>query len=165
MNRLKALKTRSSNFWNKVHMGSINRCWIWSGEFSSNLYGCFRFNINNKTYRYTSHRAAYMLANRIEPDRKLHVCHRCDNRSCVNPSHLFLGTAGDNNEDMAIKGRRNECRGESRPTSKLTNEQVTEIKTILSIPDRPTYREIGDRFGVNSGTIYLIDIGRNWSHV
>ncbi|GAF76314.1 unnamed protein product, partial [marine sediment metagenome] len=79
--------------------------------------------------------------------------------------HLFLGTAFDNNEDMAMKGRRKECRGQDRSTAKLTTDQVRTIKVILHQPDRPTYRAIGKQFNVNAGTIYLIHTGRNWSHV
>jgi hypothetical protein len=165
MNKLNALQIRSRDFWNKVCVGSINSCCIWTGEFFPNKYGYFRFSKNGKMYRYIAHRAAYMLSSGTEPDNKLHVCHKCYNQACVNPSHLFLGTAGDNNENMAMKGRRNECRGEDRTTSKLTNKQVREIKAILSHPNHPTYREIGDQFGVNGGTIYLINSGRNWNHV
>ncbi len=165
MNRLTALKSRSNTFWNRVNITSPSECHEWEGEFTPNSYGCFRFMIGGQMYRYTAHRASYMLTNNIEPPRHLYVCHKCDNRSCVNPSHLFLGTAFDNNEDMAMKGRRRECRGENRPTSKLTDNQVRQIKIILKQSNRPTYRIIGKQFGVSAGTIYYIDKGRNWSHV
>ena len=165
MNRLVALKTKSSIFWSRVNIESSDTCWTWNGEFDTGNYGAFRFMVNGKMYRYTAHRASYMLTHDIEPSRQMHVCHTCDNRSCVNPSHLFLGTAFDNNEDMAMKGRRRECRGENRPTSKLTENQVLQIKSILDKQDRPTYKMIGEQFGVNPGTIYLIAKGRNWAHV
>ncbi len=165
MNRLLALKTKKAKFWSNVTVSDKYNCWEWNSEIATNQYGTFRFMIDGKMYRYTAHRAAYMLSYNICPTRDIHVCHKCDNRSCVNPSHLFLGTASDNNEDMAMKGRRNECRGQDRPTSKLTNNQVRQIKFILKNPNRPIYKEIGNKFGVNGGTIYLIHSGRNWKHV
>jgi len=165
IDRLTALKTKQKTFWDNVIIGKNNLCWAWIGRFATNNYGDFSFMIHGMMYRYTAHRAAYMLTNNTNLEPTLYVCHKCDNRSCVNPNHLFLGTAFDNNEDMAIKGRRRECRGENRSTSKLTNNQVLQIKTILSQPNRPTYREIGNKFNVNGGTIYLIHKGRNWKHV
>lgn len=75
-------------------------CWMWVGAMRPNGYG--NFNLGNKTTG--AHRAAWILANGPIPDG-LQVLHRCDVPSCVNPSHLFLGTQEDNMQDMIAKGR------------------------------------------------------------
>jgi len=75
-------------------------CWLWSGATYASGYGAFR----RKGKNYLTHRVAYEQAFGPVPDGML-ICHRCDVRSCCNPSHLFVGTYTDNNRDMGKKGR------------------------------------------------------------
>jgi predicted XRE-type DNA-binding protein len=86
------------------------------------------------------------------------VCHRCDNRSCVNPEHLFLGTSKDNAEDMVIKGR--SCRGNKNARAILTQDDVIAIRRAAG-----TQREIADRFGISRPHVSSILSCRRWSHV
>ena len=78
-----------------------------------------------------AHRVAWVKANGPIPKGML-VCHSCDNPSCINPDHLWLGTPKQNMEDKQRKGRGrytgHDCRGESNPNSRLTQEQVNEIR-------------------------------------
>lgn len=126
-------------FWSKVNVGTANECWPWRAGKNAGGYGRFG---NEK-----AHRVAYRLWNNEEPGA-LFVCHRCDNRACCNPAHLFLGTAADNNEDAKSKGRANAPRGETHPRAKLTSEQVTEIRAST---ERGI--DLAKRYGVATSTI------------
>lgn len=77
-------------------------CWVWVGASNKRGYGKFALDKNN--IYMAAHRAAYVLFNNVEPNT-LMVCHSCDNPSCVNPDHLWLGTAKDNIQDSINKGR------------------------------------------------------------
>lgn len=81
--------------------GSPDECWEWLGTKLKKGYGQIR-GVGEDVWM--AHRLAFFLAYGSLP-RLLMVCHRCDNPSCVNPGHLFLGTAKDNVQDMMVKGR------------------------------------------------------------
>jgi len=88
-------------FWEKARIGSDSECWEWTGEKSESGYG--RFVILRK--HFGAHRLAYEFTHNTPVSPGLFVCHTCDNRPCVNPSHLWLGTHQDNMRDMILKGR------------------------------------------------------------
>lgn len=87
-------------FLSKVRRGASPDCWAWNGARNSAGYGA----LNTDAGVVLAHRLAWALANGEIPDG-MFVCHRCDNPSCTNPSHLFLGTHADNMRDMMEKGR------------------------------------------------------------
>ena len=87
-------------FWNKVNKLGFNDCWNWIGGSRGMGYGAFK--INNKVI--DSHRMSWILKNG-EIEKGLYVLHTCDNRKCINPNHLFLGTHSDNMKDCANKKR------------------------------------------------------------
>lgn len=109
-------------------------CWIWMGAISSKTgYGYWRFGK-------LAHRIMYQVAYG-EFDPRLFVLHRCDTRCCINPSHLFLGTAKDNSADMVSKGRSQ--KGESASGVKLKSEQVVEIRASRGML---TQKEIASKY-------------------
>ena len=79
-------------------------CWIWMSKPEGFGYGQIYINYNGKNTKYRTHRLSYEIFTHQIPVG-MHVLHECDEPSCVNPHHLFLGTQGDNNRDMHKKGR------------------------------------------------------------
>ena len=128
-------------------------CWLWHGLTTDSGYG--RFSIAGKDMR--ANRVAYELYCGAIPDG-LHVCHRCDVRSCVNPDHLFLGTTAENLDDMTKKQRR--AVGEKHGRAKLTQVDVTKIRGFFGLE---SYAQIAKRYGVSRGRISDIAAGKTWA--
>lgn len=116
-------KTTFERWLEKVDMKGPDDCWEWLAAKDSQGYG--QIKSNKKDTR--AHRYAYEhYKNNGHPvPSNLHVCHHCDNRGCVNPSHLFLGTAKDNTQDMIRKGRH---RFPKKP-KKHTDDEVIKIRS------------------------------------
>lgn len=149
--------TIRERFLAKISRDSEKGCWLWQGLVRPDGYGAMRYEGREQG----THRVAWKLfLGRIGP--KQVVCHRCDTRACVNPEHLFLGTALDNAQDMAQKGR--SLRGEKHGSAKLTTLQVSRIKVMLA-EDKMFMSEIAREFGVSQTAIHAIKSGKTWRHV
>lgn len=150
-------KNTVESFWRQVDKESHPPCWSWTGARFPGGYGATRFQDKN----ISAHRLSYTLAFGKIPEG-MYVCHTCDNRSCVNPEHLFLGTHEDNTLDMVAKGR--QAKGEHNAHAKLTDSDVIEIRALFAT-GKYTRTELGKRFHVDISQISNIVEYRQWKHV
>ena len=111
-----------NRFWNKVEKDGPGGCWIWSS--ATNTFGYGKFELDYKMV--SAHRIAYELAKGPIPKGK-YICHTCDNRRCVNPEHLYPGTAFQNAQDRINRGH--QSNGSKR---RLTKTQVVELRLLAS---------------------------------
>jgi hypothetical protein len=133
-----------------------NGCWEWLGGRQSGGYGTFTAYPRRSV---KAHRFAYELAvGPIPPG--LYVCHRCDNRGCVNPAHLFLGTHQDNMDDRTRKGRGWNPSGEANPRAKLTYARADQIRRRRR--EGLKLRELEAEFGLSRATIDRVVAGKAW---
>ncbi len=148
----------ADRFWSKVDKENgpihptLGRCWVWMGATTHNGYG----NVSSTPGRHEAascraHRIAWEFEQGAPPPADQLVLHRCDNRKCVRPAHLFLGTATDNSMDMAKKGR---------TTSPLSEDDARAI--LASTESRDV---LAARYGVARSTIKSIRTGLTWRHL
>ena len=150
------------NFRKKIEI--TESCWIWRGAINKSGYGNIRF----KKKCLMSHRVSWMIY-RGDPKDDICVCHKCDNRLCVNPDHLFLGTKQENSQD-AIKKKRHVFFGFEKArggiynnTNKLTEDEVREIRKLKS--NGMSGLKLAEMFNVANPTIYSICNWKIWKHV
>lgn len=143
-------------FWSFISCPGPKPCWLWKQGGHTFGYGSIQF----RGERHLAHRLAWCLTHGDIPEGK-HVCHKCDTPQCCNPSHLFIGTAKDNQDDCTIKRRR--PRGGTHGMSKLTDEKVREIR-CLHAQGVPLIT-ISKQFGVGSSNLIFIVRRQTWTHV
>lgn len=137
-------------FWS--HVSKTNTCWSWTGYTSRAGYGLY--------HRTTAHRFAW-IATRGTIPTDVNVCHTCDNRRCVNPDHLFLGSQLENMRDCVDKGRMR--RGERHGQSVLTEHHVRSIRKLYE--GRTRKADLARMFGVSFMTITSIVRRKTWAHL
>lgn len=157
----------ATKFWNRVDKsGGPEACWPWTGYRCRRGYG--QVSMGGRVRK--AHRVALEVSGVAVPTNA-EACHRCDNPSCCNPAHLFVGTRSDNMRDMVAKGRAapfdpsigrlaRPLRGSANPASRLTPEQVLRIRGELGAR---SHVAIAADHGVTRGTISQIARGKIWS--
>lgn len=159
-----SVKCDPQKFWSKVDKAP-NACWLWRGAvYPKSGYGLFNV-FSGKWRPTTAHRVSYFLTSGEFP-KSLLVCHTCDNRLCVNPGHLFLGTHKQNTHDCIRKGRFSKqhasllFRGEGNPKAVLSREQVLWVRGCSD-----PISVVAATLGVSESTIRDVRMNRTWKHL
>lgn len=158
----------SERILSKINIDADTGCWDWMGCRFVSGYGQI---INNRK-KLLTHRVSYEQHRGPIP-AGMCVCHTCDNRACINPKHLFLGTNAENVADKVAKGRqavgakitanrRNTgARGTESGNAKLTDADVISIRAANGV----LQRELAARYGVDQSQISNIRAGKRWPHL
>jgi hypothetical protein len=148
-------------FWSKVNVDTKSGCWEWT---AGKTRGYGRIGVNGRMGY--AHRVSWEIHYEEIPEG-MFVCHRCDNPSCVNPDHLFLGTNNDNRQDSMRKGRI--LKGEKHKSSKITREDVARLRkeyAKLNHGDKVNYKiNQAKLLGVSLWTIEDVLYGHTWKHL
>lgn len=145
----------ASHFWSKLSK-TPGGCWLFNGKCELNGYA----RVKHCGRKFLAHRLAYTLAKGEIPNGLL-VCHSCDQRSCCNPEHLFVGSPLDNVADAVSKRRH--AAGERCNHNKVTAEEVKLIRQTWSAAEGAG--PLARRFGISREQVYNIVQRRSWKHV
>lgn len=158
MARWSLADTLQERLFTRIHVDE-NYCWNWTGAKIKSGYGYCRYMVNGKTKKDLAHRWSYInFVGAIE--KGLCVMHTCDNRSCINPSHLKTGSQQENIDDMIKKNRH--TKREQKPNSKLTSFKVIEIRKLFNTK-KYTHEAIAKRYGVTRPLITDIVNNKRWT--
>lgn len=146
--------TLEERFWRGVT--KTETCWLWTGGTVGG-YGIIKNTARKMRY---THRLSWEIHFGPIPEG-MQVCHACDVRNCVNPSHLWLGDAAANTADRDAKGRGNPPRGGRNPFAKLTPAKVLAIRAISG----RSQCDIAAEFGVQQPTVWAVIRRKTWTHV
>jgi hypothetical protein len=151
---LRRTRDVADRLFDKFTVDPETECWNWSGSTVCGGYGQIGMGSRQAgdLRVVNAHIASWLIHfGPIEPG--LFVCHRCDNRRCVNPDHLFLGTKADNSRDMVTKGR--QAVGFRLPQTKLSDEEILAIRGASGV----SQLALAKRFGVSQGYVSMIRRG------
>lgn len=160
-------------FWNKVLKSpDSDMCWCWNGALMPQGYGIFHvgrsWNASPRRVVDYAHRIAWRLTNGPIP-KSMNVLHSCDNRRCVNPRHLRLGTQKENVSDMLSRkrfggGATRGLFGIANPSSKLDDADVVALRACY-LTGRWGYRRLGELFGITPIAVKKIVLRTTWRHI
>ncbi len=135
----------------KIEIDEESGCWVWTaGKIGSGLYPALKVDGSMKR----AHRLSYEHFKGDIPEGYF-VCHHCDNKQCVNPDHLFVGTNSDNMKDMYSKGKGNLNYGLDHPNAKLSDSDITLLRRLYDSGEC-SQTELAKRFGISQSYVCAI---------
>lgn len=135
------------------------QCWIWTWGQDGAGYG----HVWWKGKVWGTHRLSYIVfVGPIPPN--LDCLHHCDDKACIRPNHLYLGTDLDNVNDRIRRGRSKHYVGEAHCSATLTEVEVSHIK-FLALEEQLSLSQIGELYGTTYGNVFMIKKGLSWKHV
>lgn len=153
------IKTSEERMAGKWKYNPVNGCWEWRRNFNIAGYGMIWMKGDKGADRSErAHRLSW-VAWRGPIPAGMAILHRCDNRRCVNPDHLFLGTRADNNRDCVAKGRK--AVGEKHPAAKLTLAEVSAIRDALNTGISQVH--LARQYKIDASVISRIKSGTAWN--
>jgi hypothetical protein len=158
------MTNRIDDIWMKIDVSEdLDKCWEWLGYRSSG-YG--RVDILGRKGVY-AHRVAYLATHpgevTLDSRDGIFILHRCDNRVCCNPRHLYIGDHKQNMKDKAVRGRCADFRGTRSAMSKLTEEDVRMIRSMKK--NGATVKALSLLHEVSMATISGCLYGRHYQDV
>lgn len=150
---MKITPQEAERFWSKVDRRGDDECWLWLAGRRETGYGQFELGRKPERKNARAHRVAYELLVGEIPSNMM-LCHHCDNRACVNPRHLFIGTAADNARDMFAKGRGYVPApryGEAHHSAKFSSQAAAQA--IADVRAGTPKRAVARRLGVDVRTV------------
>jgi len=154
----------ANRFEKRVIQIPFSNCWHWVGSKNNHGYGVLTvYNRQNwrKRKDFAVHRLSYQMFKGEIPVGLL-VCHHCDNRLCVNPEHLFLGTPDDNMQDKVKKNRQSKLCLKYSKRAKLSVEKVKEIRYLFTKTPHIKVAELSKIYGVSESLLYRVRKGERW---
>lgn len=150
-------------FSHKVRIGKPDECWEWKDGCGKNGYGIWQYSFDEYPRVGNAHKRSYILF-KEDPKDKL-VLHKCGNRKCCNPDHLYLGDNSRNMKDAVLHGT-HKCngafkKGSNHANNKLSEEDVEQIRILLT--EGVPQREIAKKYNVSRGAVQCIKNKRSWS--
>jgi hypothetical protein len=143
----------------KTQIDPVTGCWNWTASKDTHGYGHLRHQGRIRL----AHRFSYELHCGPVPEG-MQVCHKCDNRVCLNPDHLFIGTWRDNMLDKLAKGRQSRARqyGNKNPAAKLSEADIIAIRRAKG---SVLQKDLALKYGVDRAHISQIQSGKRWGHL
>lgn len=150
------MEERISTFWKRADIKGDDECWNWKFPPDPQTgYGRYSFQKKHTS----AHRFAWIISRGTIP-KGMCVCHHCDNRICVNPKHLFLGTIADNNADMIRKGRQSKA----PRNNKISEDDVIKIRSMWK-PYKVSVRKISETLKLGYKSCEIAVSKHHWKHI